>query len=252
MNETASTPSPVAQRSPAARQFLGALLGTVVVAAAFGISYFVARGAGEGATAAPPTTSAGILDVPGPEAGAAHPAGEGMTAAQASELAALEAALEESPDDRTVRQQYARALAEAEQFMPAYRQAEELQNRFPGDVEALYVKGLVRMRMGQTTQALADLSQALQAEPDHVDALLAYGLGQLRIGDASGAIASWERGLAAAGGQHGELQRLLNVSRAARAEKQRKSGEPEAASSGLGQWATPQAPRSQGDSTPGR
>ncbi|REJ99488.1 MAG: hypothetical protein DWQ36_25365 [Acidobacteria bacterium] len=225
--ELSTGPAPPTDRR---QRLLAAALTTFAVTATFAAAFWfgsVVPGDGAGvdvgaaaAASQSRASNAQAMTRPGPAAVAAH-AGGGLDPQQSRQIAALEQAVQADPADLAPRRRLARALVEAEQYMPAYQQASELLRSHPDDAEALYVLGAVRLRMGRTRDALTDLSRAIASDPEHVDALLAYGLAQLRIGDSGGAVATWSRGLAAAGGEHPELQRLLAVSRAARAEKQR-------------------------------
>jgi predicted Zn-dependent protease len=77
----------------------------------------------------------------------------------------------------------------------------------------------VRLRMGQTQMATDLLDRLLAAYPNHVGGLMAKGMALLRIGNPAGAVELWEHALAAAGGSHKEIERLLSVSKSARGEE---------------------------------
>lgn len=124
------------------------------------------------------------------------------------------------PDDSAARRELALALLEEEHWVEAYRTAEEILADDASAPDAIFVRSVVRMRMGQNEGALRDLESLVRKHPDHVEGHRALGLAYLRIGRAEDAVSSWERGLTAAGGSHGELERLLNVSRAARSERE--------------------------------
>jgi len=171
----------------------------------------------------------------------AHPEGPPMSEREREALAQLALAIENDPTDLMARKQYAVGLLATGRFMPAFEQAEILLGSDPNDPDGLYVKGMVRMRMGQETEARALLDQVLIDYPDHVPALTALGVLALRTGGLPAAEEYWTQALEHSGGQNPEIERLRAAAR-----------EQFAATAG-GQGATPMAgaPSEQAATRPG-
>lgn len=133
----------------------------------------------------------------------------------AARVGSLQSELAADPDNLAARKELALVYVENEFYVTAIEHAAKILKLAPEDPDGLYVEAIVRMKMGQNRRATDLLDRVLAQHPNHVAALEAKGLVQLRTGDTTGAVATWERGLAAAGGQHPELERLLAVSRSA-------------------------------------
>lgn len=149
-----------------------------------------------------------------------HAPGAPLPPEAARRVTQLEERIRADESDTASRGELARLLLEHERWFEAFGRAEELAAVDPDDPDALYVRSVVRMRMGLNREASADLERLVADHPDHADGWRALGLGRLRAGDAESAVRTWERGLTAVGGRHDELERLLAVSRSARAEKE--------------------------------
>ncbi len=159
-------------------------------------------GAASGAAAPPaPASSSGAI----PQ----HASGGPRSAEAQALIAPLEARLAAAPDDLLTRKELALMLLRYDQLMPAFEQASAVRKSLPEDPDGLYVHGVVRLRMGQSLKAIQLLERLLSRYPEHVLALTALGKAQRKIGDEAGALDSWNKALAAAGGRHGEVERLL-------------------------------------------
>ncbi len=127
----------------------------------------------------------------------------------ASQVAELEAQIGADPDDLDARKQLALTLLSADRFVPAFEQASEVLQRSPGDPDAVFVHGVVRIAMGQNPEGIRLLDQVLESYPQHVYALLYKGIGQVRLGQQDEALATWREGIAQAGGSQPEIEGLM-------------------------------------------
>lgn len=127
----------------------------------------------------------------------------------ASQVAALEAQIGSDPDDLDARKQLALTLLSADQFVPAFGQASEVLQRSPGDPDAIFVHGVVRVAMGQNPEGIRLLDEVLESYPQHVYALLYKGIAQVRLGQQEAALATWREGIAQAGGSQPEIEGLM-------------------------------------------
>jgi tetratricopeptide (TPR) repeat protein len=132
-------------------------------------------------------------------------------AAEALEQIALQ--VESDPTDLMARKQYAVGLLSTGQFFAAFEQAEILLASNERDPDGLYVKGMVRMRMGQEAEARVLLEGLTSDYPDHVPALTALGVLALRGAGLSVAEEYWQQALAASGGSNPEVERLMATAR---------------------------------------
>jgi hypothetical protein len=133
----------------------------------------------------------------------------------AAELARLRLAVEAAPQDTAARRQFTVALLQSNQLMEAFGQARELERLSPGDPDALFVEGVVRLAMGQWPVAIELMDRVLAGHPDHVLAALAKGQAESALGRTADAVATWRKGLAAAGGTFPPLEELLAQAEAA-------------------------------------
>lgn len=128
-------------------------------------------------------------------------------------LASLRQQVEADPTDLVARKQLALALLASEQYFEAFQIAETILAGRPEDPDGLYVRGMVRMTMGQDDLAMSDLDGVLEQYPNHILALAGRGMVFMQRGDREAAVLVWERALEAAGGSHPDLEQLLVLAR---------------------------------------
>ncbi len=143
-----------------------------------------------------------------------HPDTEGLPPELAARVSELEGLLAARPDELAARKELAYLMLDSGQFFEAFKQADEVLVRSQEDPDGLYIQGIVRLTMGQRDLGAELVGRALAAEPEHVPSLIARGILRLQDGDRESAISTWEAGLAAAGGSHTGLERLLAETRA--------------------------------------
>ncbi|MEO8277753.1 MAG: tetratricopeptide repeat protein [Thermoanaerobaculia bacterium] len=197
--------------------FLSGVASCLVVG---GLVYWATEGA-ERRTANGPATggsamggrAAGAAAEPGSADGTADEAHDGsasLSPEAAAEIQRLQGQLAAAPQNLDARRQLTVALLNANQLMPAYEQARELERLSPGDPDGLFVEGVVRLAMGQWQQSIALMDQVLNGHPDHLLAAMAKGQAQVALGDTDAAVATWKKGLAAAGGHFPPIEELLS------------------------------------------
>lgn len=194
----ASTPS----RQPSA--MLG-FIGGVACAALIGLLVVWAQ---RDAKPRPDDTMGGPMSVE-----EAHPEGPPLSERERQALEQLASMIENDPTDLMARKQYAVGLLSTGRFMAAFEQAEILLGTDPNDPDGLYVKGMVRMRMGQEREAQALLERLLVDYPDHVPALTALGVLALRGGGLERADDYWDQAVEFSGGSNPEVERLRAAAR---------------------------------------
>ncbi len=140
------------------------------------------------------------------------PAGEGSADPA---IASLEARLQSNPDDFATRKQLALSYLDNRMLFQAFQEAQNILATVPQDPDGLYISAVVRLAMGDSQSAASLLDQVLAQFPEHVLAWVYRGLALQQLGDFDGAVASWERGLAAAGGRHPELEQMIAQLKAA-------------------------------------
>ena len=121
--------------------------------------------------------------------------------------------VESDPTDLMARKQYAVGLLSTGQFFAAFEQSEILLASNESDPDGLYVKGMVRMRMGQEAEARSLLERLTAGYPDHVPALTALGVLALRGGGLAVSEEYWQRALTASGGSNPEVEQLMATAR---------------------------------------
>lgn len=141
-----------------------------------------------------------------------HPS-PAMTADVAARIQTLRERVEADPSDVVAHKQLALALLAAEQFFEAFEVSQSILASRPDDPDGLYVQGMVRLTMGQDEVALELLERVLEQYPNHILALAGRGMIFLRRGDREAAILVWERALEAAGGEHPDIEGLLEMAR---------------------------------------
>jgi len=142
--------------------------------------------------------------------GTARSAGPGADA----ELAALQAAVERTPDDVDARMALARAALARQDLMEVYNQTRAVLSRSPGHPRALSYQALVRLAMGQPDEAEAMLTQALAADPDLLDGYVHLSLVHMRMGRVEAAQADIEEAARRHPAQAARLRSLWSDMRA--------------------------------------
>ena len=132
----------------------------------------------------------------------------------ATRVRAMREKLRLEPTNLDTRKALAETLISEGVLFEGYQETQRILQQSPGDADGLYLQGLVRLMMGQSETAVELLDRALAEQPEHVSAYLVRGLARLRLGSNKDAISDWERGLAASGGSHPGLERLLEMARA--------------------------------------
>lgn len=194
--------TPQAAPQPARAGVTGFALG-VGMASLIAVLLFWASG---DATPRPPETP--VAAAPDDET---HNQLQQMSPEGRARAASLTARLEANPRDLPARKALTETFVMEGFFVEAFEQTETILADSPGDVDALYFQGLVRLTMGQGDQALVLLDRALTTQPDFVSARLVRGITRLRAEDREGAIEDWRAGLQAAGGAHPGLEQLLRL-----------------------------------------
>ncbi|MCB9785464.1 MAG: hypothetical protein H6744_02110 [Deltaproteobacteria bacterium] len=191
-------PPPV-QTGGMSPQLRGALQGGLVVGF-IALLFFVLqnqtrpRQEGMGITGNDPRPMSGAMARGGAGGGGGMPADHPAPAGQETErLAAARAAAEANPQDLDAKVELAFALAEAEQWMEAYKLSDEILKIEPGQPDALMVQSSIRLVMGQLDRAIELADQVLQAHPKHAKALAYRGMLAFRAGDREASIAFLER-----------------------------------------------------------
>ncbi len=130
-------------------------------------------------------------------------------------IAPLEVKLAADPGDVMARKQLALVLLQNHQLMAAYEHGSQLLAGHPDDPDGLYVHGVVRIAMGNATQAIELLDRVLARYPEHALALRARAEAQRKIGDEGGAALTEARARQAARGDtsggESEVEQLLSA-----------------------------------------
>ncbi|MEZ4266336.1 MAG: tetratricopeptide repeat protein [Myxococcota bacterium] len=181
-------------------QLRGALQGGLIVGF-FALMFFVLqsttrpREEGMGITGNDPRPAATPMGGQGRPAPADHPqAGE-----DTPRLQAARAAVAADPGSMESKVELAFALADAGQWMEAYKASEEILALEPGQPDALMVQSSIRLVMGQLDKAIELADKVITNHPTHTKALAYRGMLAFRAGDRPGAIANLERARQIAG-----------------------------------------------------
>lgn len=124
-------------------------------------------------------------------------------------LAELDRHILANPEDLDARREMALMLLSEQRFMDALGQSDQVLAREPRDPTAFYVKGVVRLNMGQRELGRSLLEQAIESDPAHVHALIALGRFHLQEGQRGEALSVLETALEAAGGSHPGIERMI-------------------------------------------
>jgi cytochrome c-type biogenesis protein CcmH/NrfG len=199
-------------RLPASPFPLGLLAGFASVALVGAVVFWLQPG---GAAETVETTAPSAV-MPAAEAPASStPFPHEQQGALSPALAERDRYLTANPEDIEARRQMALLLLSEERHMDALGQADQILARAPGDPTALYVQGVVRLKMGQRSRGTELLEQALASDPRHVHSLIALATVHLQDGNQAEAVGVLERALEAAGGKHPGIEKKLAEARAA-------------------------------------
>jgi hypothetical protein len=129
-----------------------------------------------------------------------HPGAAGEpTGEESARLGAARQAAAAAPGDLNAKIELAFALADAGQWLEAYKSSEEILAIEPGQPDALMVQSSIRLVMGQLEKAIQLADEVIKNHPTHTKALAYRGMLAFRAGDRPGAIANLERARELAG-----------------------------------------------------
>jgi cytochrome c-type biogenesis protein CcmH len=180
----AAAAAPAPEAIPAGRPALrGFLWGTGTMAGLGLMLFFVSRSAQE-------RTEGGQLtgNLPGEQRASAAPGGP-----VDEELARLQAAARQSPDDIEARLALAREHLSRHDMMEVWQETQAVLERVPGEPRALSYQALVRLAMGQGDVAEKMLREALARKPDYVEGYVHLAIVLSRIGKQDAAKDTIER-----------------------------------------------------------
>ena len=115
--------------------------------------------------------------------------GEGpqASAAEAAELQAMEDAVRRNPTNIGQRIELTRAYLQRRDLMQVFEQTKAVLEIEPGNPHALTYQALVRVAMGQASQAETMLVEVIKKEPGIVDAYIHLAIARLQLGNRKGA-----------------------------------------------------------------
>ncbi|HVS30909.1 MAG TPA: tetratricopeptide repeat protein [Thermoanaerobaculia bacterium] len=120
----------------------------------------------------------------------------------------LEAAIASKPDDLESRVELARLYLERDNLMGVFDQTQYVLTKTPNDPRALTYQGLVRLAMGQGSEAVGMLEKATKIDPKFIDGWVALAWVKTQEGN----VAEAEKAMQAAIREHPqERQRLEEV-----------------------------------------
>ena len=197
--------SPAPAPQPARAGITGFVMGVGMTALVALLVFWANRDA-----APRPEDTVGPISAPAPD-DVMHDRLQEMSSQGRERVGALITRLEANPGDLDARKALAETFIMEGFFVEAFEQSEVILAESPGDVDALYFQGLVRLTMGQSELARELLDQALESQPDFVSARLVRGITRLRTDDRPGALDDWRAGLTAAGDAHPGLEQLIRL-----------------------------------------
>jgi tetratricopeptide (TPR) repeat protein len=204
--EPREAPAAAAPARGARAGMVGFAYGALFAALLAALLYWVARDA----TPREPEPAAAPMAAPD-ASGDIHNRLDELSPEAKARVTAILARLDQQPNDLDARKALAETFVTEGLFFEAFEQSERILAQSPGDVDGLYFQGLIRLTMGQDDAAIELLDRALATEPGFVSARLVRGLARLRLDQRDAAIEDWRAGLAAAGGRHEGLERLLQM-----------------------------------------
>ncbi|MFQ5350118.1 MAG: tetratricopeptide repeat protein, partial [Thermoanaerobaculia bacterium] len=126
----------------------------------------------------------------------------------------LEAAAAAAPNDLLARKRLALGRLDAGLFVDAFDDATAILASRSEDPDGLFIQGVVRLSMGQSSEALDLLDRVIVRYPEHLQAMIYRGLALAQSGEMELAISTWEMALEMAGGSHPDLELLLQQAHA--------------------------------------
>ena len=121
----------------------------------------------------------------------------------------LEETVRRAPDDLDARISLAQAYLERENLMGVFEQTQYVLSKSPGDARALTYQALVRMSMGQQTEATQMLKSATQADPNLLDAWVALAWVHTQDGKLSEAEATMREAIRRRPDEKARLEQVL-------------------------------------------
>jgi Flp pilus assembly protein TadD len=94
----------------------------------------------------------------------------------------LEARVQQNPNDLNLRTELAKAYLDHENLMAVFEQTKFVLEKSPDNAKALTYQALVRMAMGQMTEASAMLEKATQSDPTLLDSWVGLAWVRMRLG----------------------------------------------------------------------
>jgi hypothetical protein len=143
-----------------------------------GLFYLASQGSTERSSGGSPTGGNGM----GPAAAAPQ-----SSAADDANLKALEEAVRKSPTDVAQRIELVRAYLQKRDLMAVFDQTKAVLEIEPGNPYALTYQSLVRVAMGQASQAETTLVEVIKKNPGIEDAYIHLAIARLQLGNRKGA-----------------------------------------------------------------
>jgi cytochrome c-type biogenesis protein CcmH/NrfG len=176
----------------------GFLWGAGSVAALALLGFFVWSSSKERTEGEPPTGASPM---------AAAPSAPGANAQPDPQLQAIQAAVQQNPDNLEAHVDLARALMEREDFMNSFKETQFVLERQPKNARALTYQALIRLAMGQADQSLAMLEIATTEQPDLVDGWVGLAWTYATMGKKDAAAAAIQQAIQ----RHPEQQERLTA-----------------------------------------
>jgi cytochrome c-type biogenesis protein CcmH len=158
---TTSAPADVPRAAAMDPTIKGFLWGAGSMAALAALGYFVIQ-------QATPREPGGV-----PTGGMAAQQHQQPPAQSDPQVLQLEAAVQKDPNNLQLRNDLAQAYLERENLMGVFEQTKFVLEKSPDDARALTFQGLVRMAMGDPTEATKMLQHATQSDPKNLDSWVA-------------------------------------------------------------------------------
>jgi Flp pilus assembly protein TadD len=170
-------PAPVPARP--ASPWVGFAYGVLTMAVLGGLFFLASQGSTERGSGGSPTGGNGM----------AQPAAEGprSTGEEDANLKALEEAVRKAPKDVAQRIELARAYLQRRDLMQVFDQTKAVLEIEPGNPYALTYQSLVRVAMGQASQAETTLVDVIKKNPGIEDAYIHLAIARLQLGNRKGA-----------------------------------------------------------------
>ena len=170
-------PAPAAPARPASA-WAGFAYGVITMSVLGGLFFFASQGSTERSEGGSPTG--------GNTMGSAASAPQ-TSAADDANLKALEEAVRKSPADVAQRIELVRAYLQRRDLMQVFDQTKAVLEIEPGNPHALTYQALVRVAMGQASQAETMLVEVIKKNPGIEDAYIHLAIARLQLGNKQGA-----------------------------------------------------------------